>query len=270
MMEIGIDFGNNEIATQPITVQEYIMTNASSSQRRPVSFDIEYPNGKRQQISGGGERVKSPVIPMQKDCRFFRAGNRSGLPVLSLRQVISPSDSQIPGAHSPGGGHGLSSIIESPKWLIENSKHKPRDFAGDPSFGTMIWSKRLLDVVLTIDPDAVEYKPFIYEYLDGTTPGEDYFVVDVVRIINAVDYANSIYDIYPDLEDGRPKVMNVAAAAFDPSIPESFHLFRDKNWPRSIYVSNVLRKSIEKAKPKISGIEFYDVAAQPYTIYYFQ
>ena len=83
--------------------------------------------------------------------------------------------------------------------------------------------------------------------------------LDVVRMMPAIDFANSRvrYNSYQD----KITVGAIGPTRFRSDIPSEVHALRDPTHPIQVCVSREVKEAIEKAKPKVRGVAFDDLAA---------
>ncbi|MBV6812168.1 DUF1629 domain-containing protein [Xanthomonas axonopodis pv. phyllanthi] len=151
----------------------------------------------------------------------------------------------------PGRGHGV--VFDNEKELITPPKRSLRPWEGgipplrerprlvyDPQKGDMpqhlegtfsgywIVSNQLKNVFEQIDPHAFEFAEADFFLVDGTS-GPSYYLCDVVRVLDAVDEANSDLKIERGDDYVNGKAYNFsggASLAFRKDVIGSAHIFR--------------------------------------------
>jgi Protein of unknown function (DUF1629) len=166
-----------------------------------------------------------------------------------------------------GGGVGLQAcadpcIFKFPV-VAEKIKRWPDFFSYG---GIFIVSARLLDIFRSFDEAALDIKPLLVLDKNDQEARPGYCIMDVIRIIDAVDYANStIRFLGPTLYNDElipMKVNGYEAVRILDDIDPSFHIFRQRHNGRghNVIVSRALKEAIRSAKPKITNVGLYNMA----------
>jgi hypothetical protein len=198
----------------------------------------------------------------QFDGRYWRVFENNQHPTDSLWGWVNDPGNGMPGV---GNGHGLDRV---PPVVEFKFKPKARKL-GLPDFwekaGVFVVSTRLLDVLLDVDPEAIVHRPVVMRDLDDVVFDEDHHLIDVVRVIPALDYANSVIE-YRGPEHCRDEVLPARVESWvsiriRADMDESVHLFRQAvhHLPGvggDFFVSAALKRRLEKMKPKPRNLRF--------------
>ena len=126
----------------------------------------------------------------------------------------------------------------------------------------MVASTRLLDFLLDFDGDAIVHKQIIMEDLDGNIYDDDHHFVDVVRSIQAIDYANSEvrYRGAFTASNGMmipDTAVSVKNARMLDNIDPEHHIFRQKfddGVSKGVIISDKLKKALKSEKPAFRNL----------------
>jgi hypothetical protein len=168
-----------------------------------------------------------------------------------------------------GGGVGLQACPSPCTFkfpvIAEKMKRWPDFFYYGSIF---IVSARLLDILRSFDEAALDIKPLLALDKNDQEVRQGYFMIDIVRIIDAVDYANSSIVYHgPTLYNGEllpTKFWSYQSVRILDDIDPSFHMFRqriDNRAHGSVIVSRALKEAIRSAKPKITNVGLYNMAS---------
>jgi hypothetical protein len=208
-------------------------------------------------LKPGEERLYvPPVLPQIGEGKYFRIYNRTSVGG-GDKKLNWINRFSTEGTPPPGYGNGFDMLPGDP--IFEDEAEHPRlpDVWSYLSF--MIASQRLIDVIRTLDPDAIDVRPIDWRYTGGGRPEQPFYFLDTIRKLPAIDYANSQvrYHNY----DGRLTVGRASPWRAMPGLPEDAHIFRDERKTLYIIVSQVLRTAIEKARPEMPSVGFDDIAS---------
>lgn len=211
------------------------------------------------------ELAKNPSLPLF-DRRYWKFKDALSQHPTSLRQIWV-NNPGVAGMY--GMGRGLDCVAEVIEFAVDGAKRKLPDLW--ESYGLFIVSTRLLDLLRDIDPDAIVHRPIVMRDKAGELIDDEHHLMDVVRNIWAVDFANSIIDYrgsgrgadgraYPPTVSGYPSVRILG------DLDPGFHIFRQVKDPRlwgpiggggsGCFVSDELKGHFETIKPKIRNLEF--------------
>jgi hypothetical protein len=123
-------------------------------------------------------------------------------------------------------------------------------------------SQGALNVIGELADGELDVIPISYATKRGSIPG-DYYLVDVMRVLPAIDWANSRLRAKGVKSGGAPggcritlTVMNGCRVRSD--ISPDIHIFRDERDISSVFVSYELAKAIEISN--LTGVDFSDPA----------
>ncbi|WP_175761904.1 imm11 family protein [Burkholderia ambifaria] len=152
---------------------------------------------------------------------------------------------------------GFDYFTERPKLIYKKSEgHLPRDL--EPYAGYWLVSSRMHEVLNSIDPAGFEFVACDYTPSDGSK-GEQYYLCDVIRTLDAVDESASTIKIEIDKNkfiDGKYySVKSDAKFVFRDEVVGPAHIFWNRYSGR-IFCDAALRDACIAAK--LSGIQFRD------------
>jgi hypothetical protein len=203
-----------------------------------------------------GERVlvRPPVPPAYEDTRYWTM--RDGLRLHPTDATFAWRDKPLYGPYGMGSGVDLLPVPSTFQFKPKARKNGLADFW--EAHGLLVMSTRLRDLILDTDPEAIVHKPIIMMDLDGKVFDEDHHFVDVVRVVEAVDFANSLV-VYQGGETyhGRrsePRPASYYSVRVLEDLDPSWHLFRHGR--RSPIVSNHLHQKIKGSKPAFRNVAF--------------
>lgn len=118
--------------------------------------------------------------------------------------------------------------------------------------GWLVVSQRFVDVVKNFENGAIQYLPIKIDAVQPQMKEEKYFVANVIKVIDAIDYENS--DCF-----NMPRYRAVVRYALKKEQIKGNHIFIAKEdiLSDSIFVSEELKKAIQKAK--LLGFHFTPV-----------
>uniref|UniRef100_B0SXS5 Immunity MXAN-0049 protein domain-containing protein n=1 Tax=Caulobacter sp. (strain K31) TaxID=366602 RepID=B0SXS5_CAUSK len=200
-------------------------------------------------------RLIEPVHPLVKgESRFFEIENDS------FFQAIEKWKNQ-PNVDRPiGGGHGLSAIGEMPVFVRENNIIGVPDFFNASNY--MKISRRCLDLLRRFDASALEALRIDRRDESGESLGE-YYIVDVLRKIPAIDWGDSQIRAEGVRWPLPPHDLRISIGVGNgfrirSDIEENIHIFRDERNVSSIFISLELKSAMEDAG--ITGAVYSDPA----------
>jgi hypothetical protein len=203
--------------------------------------------------------------PPQLDRRYWRMVDSlddypRGLNIIWRNRPSTPSPF--------GDGFGVDSLPEPA--IFDVTKHSTGNELPDvwEGHGLFYMSGRLLEILIDEDPEAVVHKPIQFRNPNGETLSQDHHLVDVVRTVAAVDYANSIIDYagvrYYDGEDLPSMSVVYFSSRFVDDINPRFKIFRQKGLyggGRSCFVADDLRQKIQALSPPARNIAFHPLSS---------
>lgn len=167
-----------------------------------------------------------------------------------------------------GGGVGLQACPSPCVFKFPVAAEKLKRWPDFFYYGSIfIVSVRLLDILRSFDEAALDIKPLLALDKNDQEVRQGYYMIDIVRIIDAVDYANStVRFLGPTLYNGElipMKVNGYEAVRVLDDIDPSFHIFRQRHNGRgySVIVSRALKEAIRSAKSKITNVGLYNMAS---------
>lgn len=183
-----------------------------------------------------------------------------GVQFTNKRQLLSPPRLIL----RPDVG-GFPPLRETPVLTYDPSAGpEPRDLEAGFS-GYWLVSKRLHDVMVTVDPNAFAFADVDYRLADGT-PGAQHYLCDVVRELDVLDEEASRLNIKIDDDYVRGKFYAMAGGAslaFRREALAGVHVFRTPFNPKAfcdhIFKAAVLASGIPDSA-EASGISFLDAS----------
>ena len=126
------------------------------------------------------------------------------------------------------------------------------DWLSQPN-GWFVVSKRFVDTVSQLENGAIQYLPVKLDACQPQMQSEEYYVANVIEILDAVDFDNSVYFM---LFQNEPSIIKYALKG---GIIKNHHIFMVKEaiLSLSIFVSEDFKKAVRKAK--LSGFSFTEV-----------
>ncbi|HSQ19251.1 MAG TPA: DUF1629 domain-containing protein [Blastocatellia bacterium] len=188
---------------------------------------------------------------------------RGGRPGLRLQngEVLAPGDGVL---HAPSGRCGFPNYPEPPLFLFDRKLGRiPRDLELFNAYSLV--SDRMKVVFQAIDPDAFAFVRCEVIVPQGKYDGPDYWLCDVVRVLDALDEAGSRLKIErrgePDYPYAGEKHYSIAGAtklAFRRDAIGDAHVFRMAHGESIVICDDVLKDACKAAGLK--GIKFRDAS----------
>lgn len=206
--------------------------------------------------------VRPPVAPSPDDSRYWLMGDAYSQHPTETH--FSWKNDPGPGLPVYGMGHGIDRLPNPSIYQFQPKVRKK----GLPDFweahGLLVVSTRLLDILLEVDADALVHKPIVMKNLQGEVFDEHHHFVDVIRNIDAVDFANSfiIYEGGGHFREGtryQPRAASFPSVRLLSDIDPSFHIFRHQKC--AVMISDALKRQIGSVKPKFRNLAFRPVAS---------
>lgn len=173
-----------------------------------------------------------------------------------------------PGPGMPIIGHGCGLDRVPP---VAEFKFKPKARKlGLPDYwrngGLVVLSERVLELLLEIDAKAIAYRQIEMRNLKNDLFDRDHYLVDITRVVWAVDYANSIVEYHgPETHNGErlpARAAIISSARFRADLSNDFHIFRQRLSDQSdfstghCFISNVLKERLERLTPRPRNLRF--------------
>ncbi len=151
-------------------------------------------------------------------------------------------------------GHPLSS--EGRLKIPVYQQGRPLDFTTTPLGHTPIVHEKVATLLTELAPDAVQLFP-----VDIPSQSEQYFLVNVLRVIKCIDDARCEEVRYWLPEDGRPDRTGdyhfVAGLRIDPAAVGEARVFRLWGWTMVLIVSEDIKQAMEHLG--VTGTRFKEV-----------
>jgi hypothetical protein len=210
-------------------------------------------------IEMGELRRNRAAFPV--DDRYWRFRERLGQHPTDT--LFAWKNNPGPGLPVTGGGGGVDRIPEPA--ILEFKPRKRKRGLPDlwEGYGLFFMRSRLLDILLEYDPTAVARRRVVMRDPEGNVFDEDHHLVDVVRNIPAVDFANSVVDYHGgEMHQGErtpPRALTLISVRIREDLDPSIHIFRQINsWGTGygVVVSDALKRRLEKVRPALRHIAF--------------
>ncbi|TRW17347.1 imm11 family protein [Glacieibacterium frigidum] len=206
---------------------------------------------------------KAPHEFPQFDARYWQLAENNQHPTDTLNAWKNDPG---PGQPVVGFGHGLDRVPPLVEYRFKPSPRKlgPPDHWQARGPGLLVLSSRFLDMLLDADPGAVAHRPIEMRGPDVQVFDRDHHLVDIVRVVPAVDYANSVVEYYgPEMHDRErlpARVQAVPSARFRGDLDGDLHIFRHGDpgagLARGCFVSAALKHRLDRLKPKLRNLQF--------------
>lgn len=165
-----------------------------------------------------------------------------------------------------GRGRGLPDMADAARFRLDARKSQITQPDIWPWMNTVyLITKRLLDLIVEFDPQAVDARPADYLFSDDLPPDEPYYLADFVRTIEAVDYSRSVTSyrrwsleleaISSSIYPARAMLQVELPLALKSDIPEDVHIFRCEYGP-GIFFSRAIIEEI--VKRRFRRLAFWD------------
>lgn len=211
----------------------------------------------------GMEFRKNPTRFPQFDDRYWQLAENNQHPTDTLFAWKNN-----PGSGTPIVGHGCGLDRVPP---IAEFKFKPKARKlGLPDYwqmgGVLVISSRILELLREVDASAIDYRPVRMSDLSGNVFDQDHFLVDVTRVVWAVDFANSTVEYHGaetyNGERSAARAGRVLNARFRDDMDSGWHIFRqrlsdvDDFASSRCFVSKPLKRRLESLRPKPRNLRF--------------
>lgn len=222
----------------------------------PPSADPLWPEDFRHDQDYGVRRVIPPIMPVEGESRFVGIYVPDRLP-----------KSLIERSRLPDGWHLRDDFLSWPRPFWFRDSKGPRPITEFVPFGDcgFVVSERVFEIVQRLDPAGCEWIEVDYEFADGSRPAQRYFLFNIVRVVPAIDWANSV-SLYQRGAPLSPEMGPQVSAHTEqtrllPDIPSAYHFIRPKHRSSVYLVSRTFHEQILALKPKLkASITFPDPA----------
>lgn len=195
-----------------------------------------------------------PVMPRAGTARYFNVVEVGGAPVFINWKWANEQH----GGPRIGYAKGFGTLSTRPQ-IVGIAEGQ---FGGPASelhkYGLFLYaSERVVEIFRQLDPDAIATCPIDWRLRDGTPLDQQYYFLDILRVIPAIDFANSRLLFRPDTEGGN-YIADAEPLRFKPDIPEHYHVFRDARFKMRIFYSRTLCERLAALDPPLDNIKFED------------
>jgi hypothetical protein len=203
---------------------------------------------------------KDPNLP-QLDRRYWRMQDAFEDQPRGL--IVAWKNDPGTGAPRYGSGYGVGRLPDVSVFEVkpeEAGLELPDFFQGNGLFAV---STRLLEILLEADADAIVHKPILFVDAAGTVFDDHHHYIDVVRNVEAVDFANSVvdYDAGDQYEgEDLPWISLGYVSSRMVDLDPQIKIFRQKGLyggGRSCFVTDDLKQRIEAVSPPIRNVAFH-------------
>jgi len=154
------------------------------------------------------------------------------------------------------GRRGFPNYPEAPRVLIDTKFGRPlRDWEECSQYWLI--SDRMKAVLEEVDPQACAFVKCEMR-LRNCEPGPGYWLCDVVRVLDAVEEAESRVKIYDERGDKTYSLMGGARLVFKEDVVRSAHIFRMAHLEPAVVCDQKFKDAYKAAG--LRGISFRDAA----------
>lgn len=183
----------------------------------------------------------------------------------AFERKLPPSDWEgnpwkATGRKTYGSGRGLDDVPDGTILRFATRAKKvalPDLWSG---YGLMIMSTRLLDAFYAKDRDAIVGRQVILLNSEGDALSEDYYLVDIVRVIPAIDIPNSVVDYCGPSFGQHAFLSKYVSSRVRDDLDPNWHVFRQTGFFGTgcgqPIVSLEFRKYLQETKPFVRNISF--------------
>lgn len=121
----------------------------------------------------------------------------------------------------------------------------------------LIWfivTEKFKEIIQSIDDRDIQFHPLVAKSRNSEAK-QGFFLVNICNIVDGLDLETSKYSIY--VTDDGDKMVSIQKYAIKLNVIKEYNLFRLKDDYVSIFVSEKMKKAIEKAG--ITGCDFLEV-----------
>lgn len=197
--------------------------------------------------------VMEEKSPQDERYWFFGSAHEEKLPAFDWDFQSESKSKQL------GSGNGLSSVPSDTiiRFAAHASEIRLPDLWAPFGGQAMLVSKELLHLMAQYDNAALEYRRVMMRSSDDIEIS-DYYMVDVINNIHAIDVANSIVDYRGPVRSHPPRLQNYVSSKIRDDLDENFHIFRQKSFSGTggymVIVSKAFRDELISATPKFTNI----------------
>lgn len=181
-------------------------------------------------------------------------------------EAISWDNEPGPGLPLFGHGHGMERVPAEPSFTLRCRSAPPILPDLWEVGGLFVVSRRLLEMLLEADPEAIVHRRIQMRDPAGTLIHDEHYFVDIIRKLWAVDFANSVIKYHGGgIYQGdrvSPYPIGYPSVRILEGLNPDFHLFRQA-WRSSFgvggagsIISDALMTRIESTEPAFSNIRF--------------
>jgi hypothetical protein len=208
-----------------------------------------------------GERRTTERASERRESPFVRIANLSS-EAEDIDWINDPL--LLPGDYF-AGGIGFSRLTEPPIFQLKaNDAHRLLDFHWFR--GAAIVRKGWVELCRDLDPDAIEVIPLQIILADGRSAEGDFYLWDVVRRIDAIDWGCTKATVIKGELHGEDYLYTsqVRAIVMRPDVPEKIHLFRDRIYRTTVFCTRMIEQ--EAVRRNLRGFATGDLHNNPHTI----
>ncbi|PKV14530.1 imm11 family protein [Xanthomonas prunicola] len=163
----------------------------------------------------------------------------------------------------PGEDAGLAALKETPRLRYDSRIGDMPNDMHDGFKGYWLVSEPLKQVFEAADPEGFAFALCDFRLEDGT-PGEPYYLCDVVRVIEAIDEAASTIKVLTGYRNGKYyDITGGAQFAFNKDVVGTAHIFRTP-YTADAFCDRFLRDTLISQgfgkSPKKRGVRLIDAA----------
>ena len=120
--------------------------------------------------------------------------------------------------------------------------------------GWILVSNKFYNIMHEIIDDSVQFLNIMIEDKKTGNENSSYRVLNVTKHLNALDFDNSVYDIF-EVED--EKIISVEKYALKKNLVENNNIFKLENEPIPVFVSEKFKQIVEENR--LTGFYFSEV-----------
>jgi hypothetical protein len=202
-------------------------------------------------MQDGEYRLLEPADVARKgESRFLYYEDREGTRGHEFIWDNMPSDADV------GDGRGWAALPELPRWTVTKVGRRaiPDIFENHPGY---IVTQAFLSAVRSLDPEAIDAVPVRFSDADQALVGRRLYLADFVRTMDGLDWPRTRVTIELNRYTKNLRVRNVGDPALRPDIPQSVHVFRQRQGTE-LFFSRELIAGLRASR--LSAGSFYDPA----------
>jgi hypothetical protein len=206
---------------------------------------------------------KGPASRRSKKRKFYRfevdlsgGGKGHGVEIANYDALITPG--LVMFAPPPPHWLGFADLPETPQLVYNRREGKmPRDHEGMGFY--KLASEKLKGVLETIDPEAFVFEACDFTLPDGTK-GPQYFLYDVVRVLDAIDEEESEFRIWYEGERKIYDFLGDRRIEMRHDISNDYHVFRTPFSGSVVFCDDSLREMCKAEK--VTGVSFRNLGTK--------